>query len=263
MVFVMASKESKLLSWNVNGVRAVRARGFLDWLKRTCPDILCLQETKATPEQLDPDLRHPEGYHTYWNYPKKKGYGGVATMGKVEPHRIELKLDNEILDTEGRIILTKYTEFTLLNVYFPNGKKDSSRLKYKMDFYREFLIYADKLKDRGEKLVICGDYNTAHKEIDLARPKANEKISGFLPEERAWLDELVAHGYTDTFRHFNNEPSKYSWWDLKSGARARNVGWRIDYFFISNNLLPALASAFILPEVTGSDHCPVGIVLKV
>jgi exodeoxyribonuclease III len=259
----MASKEIRLLSWNVNGIRAVKTRGFLDWLKKNSPDILCLQETKATPEQLEPELRQPEGYFAFWNHPERKGYGGVATMSRLEPSRTDLKLGNEILDGEGRIILTGYPEFTLLNVYFPNGKKDSTRLKYKMDFYREFLIYADKLKNKGEKLVICGDYNTAHQEIDLARPKANEKISGFLPEERAWLDELVSHGYTDTFRHFHKEPGQYSWWDIKSGARARNVGWRIDYFFISNNLLPNLASAFILPEVTGSDHCPVGIVLEV
>lgn len=256
-------KEIRLLSWNVNGIRAVRARGFLDWLKATSPDILCLQEIRATPEQLEPELRHPEGYHTCWNYPEKKGYGGVATMSREDPRRTERKSGNEILDAEGRIILTEHPHFTLLNVYFPNGKKDSTRLQYKMDFYREFLIYADKLRDRGGKLVICGDVNTAHREIDLARPKANEKISGFLPEERAWLDELVSHGYTDTFRHFHKESGQYTWWDMKSGARARNVGWRIDYFFISDNLLPALADAFILPEVTGSDHCPVGLVLKV
>ncbi|RJQ39959.1 MAG: exodeoxyribonuclease III [Dehalococcoidia bacterium] len=256
-------KEIRLLSWNVNGIRAVKVRGFLDWLKRDIPDVLCLQETKATPEQLEPELRQPEGYHTYWNHPERKGYGGVATMSRLEPRRVALKLGNEILDAEGRVILTEHPGFILLNVYFPNGKKDASRLKYKMDFYREFLAYADTLVSKGEKLVVCGDYNTAHKEIDLARPKANEKISGFLPEERAWLDELVAHGYSDTFRHFNREPGQYSWWDIKTGARARNVGWRIDYFFISNNLLPALQSAFILSGVTGSDHCPVGIVLRI
>ncbi|MFH0941501.1 MAG: exodeoxyribonuclease III [Chloroflexota bacterium] len=259
----MAFKEIRLLSWNVNGIRAVRARGFLDWLKQTSPDILCLQETRATPEQLEPDLRRPEGYYACWNYPDKKGYAGVATMSREEPRRAARKLGNEILDAEGRIILTEHPQFTLLNVYFPNGKKDSRRLRYKMDFYREFLIYADALKDRGEKLVICGDVNTAHREIDLARPKANEKISGFLPQERAWLDELISHGYTDTFRHFHKEPGQYTWWDLKSGARTRNVGWRIDYFFVSDNLLPALADAFILPGVTGSDHCPVGLVLRV
>lgn len=255
-------KEFKMLSWNVNGIRAVKNRGFLDWLKETAPDLLCLQETKATPEQLEPELRQPEGYFTFWNHPAKKGYGGVATLSKSEPRRVATKLGNEILDAEGRIILTGHPGFILLNVYFPNGKKDDSRLEYKMDFYREFLAYADALKSQGEKLVICGDYNTAHREIDLARPRANEKISGFLPGERAWLDELVAHGYTDTFRHFNREPGQYSWWDLKTGARVRNVGWRIDYFFISNNLLPNLIGAFIMSEVTGSDHCPVGINLK-
>lgn len=255
-------KEVRLISWNVNGIRAVSAKGFPDWLQQVHPDILCLQETKATPEQLAPDLRQPKGYYTCWNYPEKKGYGGVATMSREEPLRTERNLGNEILDGEGRILLTEHPEFVLMNVYFPNGKKDGIRLQYKMDFYREFLAFADKLKDRGEKVVICGDVNTAHKEIDLARPKANEKVSGFLPEERAWLDELISHGYTDTFRQFNQEAGQYTWWDLKSGARARNVGWRIDYFFISDNLMPALADAFILPGVTGSDHCPVGLTLK-
>jgi len=256
-------KEVRLISWNVNGIRAAGAKGFLDWLKQANPDIICLQETKATPEQLEPDLRHPEGYFTFWNYPERKGYSGVATMSLKEPFRAERNLGNDTLDGEGRILLTEYPEFVLLNVYFPNGKKDETRLRYKMDFYREFLTFADTLKYQGKKLVICGDVNTAHREIDLARPKANEKVSGFLPEEREWLDELISHGYTDTFRHFNQEPGQYTWWDLKSGARARNVGWRIDYFFISDNLVPALAEAFILPDVTGSDHCPVGLILKI
>ena len=255
-------KEIKLLSWNVNGIRAVKAKGFLGWFEQEGPDILCLQETKATPEQLDQDLLSPGGYHTCWNYPARKGYGGVATFSREEPRSVKLNFGNEILDGEGRIVLTEHPEFVILNVYFPNGKKDFIRLRYKMDFYREFLKFADSLKAQGKNLVICGDLNTAHKEIDLARPKANERISGFLPEEREWIDELVTHGYTDTFRRFNQEAGQYTWWDFKTRARERNVGWRLDYFFVSDNLLPALANAFILPEVTGSDHCPVGIVLK-
>ena len=256
-------REIRLLSWNVNGIRAVKNKGFLDWLKRETPDVLCLQETKATPEQLGQDLLHPEGYHTCWNYPTRKGYAGVATFSREEPQRVERKFGNEILDGEGRIILTEYPGFVTLNIYFPNGKKDQLRLKYKLDFYREFLRFADSLKNQSKKLVICGDVNTAHKEIDLARPKANEKTSGFLPEERQWLDELIEHGYTDTFRHFHQEADQYTWWDFKTRARERNTGWRLDYFFVSQNLLPSLTDAFILPNVTGSDHCPVGITLEV
>ena len=256
-------KETKILSWNVNGIRAVKGKGFLKWLSEESPDILCLQETRAQPEQLDKDLLEPEGYHTYWNYPERKGYSGVATFTREKPQQlVQYDFGHTDFGLEGRVLRTEYPEFTLFNIYFPNGKKDETRLKYKMDFYDTFLQFADSLKAKGKKLVICGDFNTAHKEIDLARPKENEKISGFLPMERAWLDKFVAHGYVDTFRHFNQEPNQYSWWDLKSGARARNVGWRIDYFFVSENLLTSLARAFILPEVIGSDHCPVGILLK-
>jgi len=256
-------KELKILSWNVNGIRALMKRGFLEWLEKESPDILCLQETKATPEQLEDSLREPKGYYAYWNYPEKKGYGGVATFTKEKPLRVQNGFGISKFDIEGRVIITEYPALKLFNVYFPNGKQSEERLKYKLDFYDAFLGFIDALKAKGEKLVICGDYNTAHKEIDIARPKGNEKISGFLPIERAWMDRLVEHGYFDTFRHFNKEPGQYSWWDLKSGARARNVGWRIDYFFVSENLLESVSSAFIMPEVMGSDHCPVGIILKV
>ena len=256
-------KELKILSWNVNGIRALMKRGFLEWLEKESPDILCLQETKATPEQLEDSLREPKGYYAYWNYPEKKGYGGVATFTKEKPLRVQNGFGISKFDIEGRVIITEYPALKLFNVYFPNGKQSEERLKYKLDFYDAFLGFIDALKAKGEKLVICGDYNTAHKEIDIARPKGNEKISGFLPIERAWMDRLVEHGYFDTFRHFNKEPGQYSWWDLKSGARARNVGWRIDYFFVSENLLESVSRAFIMPEVMGSDHCPVGIILKV
>ena len=255
-------KEKKLLCWNVNGIRAVRGKGFLEWLYRESPDILCLQETKAHPEQLDKDLLEPEGYHAYWDYPERKGYSGVATFTREEPLRFQCGFGVAGFDTEGRVIITEYSEFILLNIYFPNGKKDESRLRYKMDFYDVFLQFVESLKPKYENLAICGDFNTAHKEIDLARPKGNEKVSGFLPMERAWIDKFVAHGYVDTFRHFNKEPKQYTWWDFKSGARQRNVGWRIDYFFVSENLLPSISHAFIMPEVMGSDHCPVGIILK-
>ena len=253
----------RLLCWNVNGIRAVRGKGFLEWLAEESPDIICLQETKARPEQLDHDLREPPGYHACWNYPtERKGYSGVAVFTREEPLDIRYGFGVAEFDTEGRTIIAEYPGFVLINIYFPNGKKDETRLKYKMDFYDVFLDFADNLKTKGKRLVICGDFNTAHREIDLARPKANENVSGFLPEERAWIDKFIAHGYVDAFRQFNEEPNQYTWWDYKSGARERNVGWRLDYFFVSDNLLPSVAEAFIMPDVTGSDHCPVGIVLK-
>lgn len=256
-------KALKLLSWNVNGIRAIKGRGVLDWLHKESPDMLCIQETKARPEQLDSDLLEPEGYHAYWNYPERKGYSGVALYTRAEPRRVSYDLSNAVLDIEGRVIIAEYPEFTLMNIYFPNGKKDQERLDYKIAFYDVFLSRVEALRKSGEKIIVCGDVNTAHQEIDLARPKENSKVSGFLPIERQWLDRFVAHGYVDTFRQFNKEPGHYSWWDMKSGARARNVGWRIDYFFVSADLLPSLTGAFIMPEVMGSDHCPVGITLNV
>ena len=256
-------KEIRLLCWNVNGIRSVRNKGFLEWLNIEFPDILAIQETKAKPEQLDTDLREPPGYYTYWNYPEKKGYSGVALYTKEQPVNIDYDLGDSKLELEGRVIRADYPGFILFNVYYPNGKKDQERLDYKMKFYDDFLIYADSLKETGKKLVICGDINTAHEEIDLARPKENSKVSGFLPIEREWMDKFVSHGYVDTFRHFNKEPNQYTWWDLKSGARVRNVGWRIDYFFISEDLLPSLKDAFIMPEVMGSDHCPIGLEVRI
>jgi exodeoxyribonuclease-3 len=255
-------KETRLLCWNVNGIRAAQRSGFLEWLYRESPDILCVQETKANPEQLNQDLREPHGYHVYWNYPEGKGYGGVATFTREKPLKVQNGFGVQEFDVEGRVVISEYPEFILFNVYFPNGKKDEIRLKYKLDFYDAFFDYIELLRQKGKRLIICGDYNTAHQEIDLARPKENEKVSGFLPIERAWMDKLVAHGYTDTLRHFSKEPDQYTWWDLKSRARERNVGWRIDYFFVTEDLLPSVSQAFIMPEVMGSDHCPIGIILK-
>jgi len=252
----------RILCWNVNGIRAASRKGFLDWLREESPDILCIQETKAHPDQLEPELLQPQGYHVCWNHPETKGYSGVATFSKAEPLNITYGFGVEMFDMEGRVVVTEYPDFHLFNVYFPNGKKNSERLRYKLDFYDAFLEQVDSLKEQGKSLVICGDYNTAHKEIDLARPKENEKVSGFLPIEREWMDRLVSHGYVDTFRHFNKEPHQYTWWDLKTRARDRNVGWRIDYVLVSENLLPSVSEAFILPGVMGSDHCSLGVVLK-
>lgn len=256
------SKEIKILSWNVNGVRAAVKKGFLDWLQKESPDIICIQETKISRENLTKDLLEPPGYHTYWNHAERKGYSGVATIAKESPVDVQNGFGISQFDIEGRVILTEYPEFKLFNVYFPNGKQSEERLKYKMDFYEEFLQYLEPLRAKGEKLIVCGDVNTAHKEIDLARPKENEKVSGFLPVEREWLDKLIDNGYVDIFRRFNPEPGQYTWWDMKSRARDRNVGWRIDYFFITENLVSSVDKAFIMPEVFGSDHCPIALVIK-
>jgi exodeoxyribonuclease-3 len=234
---------------------------MFDWLDKDGADIICIQETKVhKPEELDISIVSPGKYQSYWNAAhEKKGYSGVAIYSKEKPSRVEKSLGNRKFDTEGRALAAYFDTFALLNVYFPNGKKDSDRLQYKMDFYDAFLSFCDSLRKNKIPLVMCGDYNTAHTEIDLARPKENRDVSGFLPQERAWMDEYVSHGYVDTLRMFHKEPGLYSWWDMKTGARERNVGWRIDYFFISDDLKPNLKDAFIAKEVMGSDHCPIGI----
>ena len=252
-------KKIRILSWNVNGIRAAYKKGFLDWLKKDQPDILCIQETKARPEQLSDDLLNVEGYHSYFSSAVKKGYSGVAIYSKLEPKSIKNGFGIEKFDSEGRILIAEYADFTLFNIYYPNGKARQERLDYKMEFYDAFLKYADKLKKKGKNIIVCGDVNTAHKEIDIARPKENEKISGFLPMEREWIDKFLSHGYLDTFRMFNQEPDNYTWWDQITRARERNVGWRIDYFYISESLKKKIKDAFIMSDVMGSDHCPIGI----
>lgn len=252
----------KILSWNVNGIRAVQKKGFLEWLAREKPDILGVQETKAKPEQLDMFLMHPEGYNTYWNSAVRPGYSGVALFTKEKPLSVSSGFGIRQFDEEGRVIVAEYPDFTFLNIYFPNGKMGPERLKFKMDFYAETLKFTKKLKAAGKRVIISGDYNTAHKEIDLARPKENKEVSGFLPEERAWMDVWVADGQVDIFRKFEGGTGHYSWWDLKSGARDRNVGWRIDYHFVTEDLVPQVKSAAILRDVVGSDHAPVEIQLK-
>ncbi len=260
----MAIKELRLLSWNINGIRAVYKKGFVDWFLKEDPDVLCLQETKAHPEQLTDDLLNINGYKSYFSSSKvKKGYSGVAIYTKHQPYKVEHGFGIPKFDDEGRIIIADFKNFVLINIYYPNGKMSAERLQYKMDFYDAFLEYSDSLVKKGKNLVICGDVNTAHKEIDLARPKENEKVSGFLPIEREWMDKFISHGYVDTFRMFNNQPEQYTWWDMQSRARERNVGWRIDYFFVSENFKKNVKNAFIMPEVMGSDHCPIGIELEI
>lgn len=255
--------EIELLCWNVNGIRAVEKKGFLSWLEQRQPDVLCLQEIKVQQDQVPARIRQPEGYYAYWDFPARKGYSGVATLTKQRPEQVSTGLGIERFDIEGRVLTVQYPTFTLLNGYFPNGKMSQERLEYKMDFYDAFLEFADRLCSEGRPLVICGDLNTAHKEIDLARPKDNEDVSGFLPMERAWMDKLVAYGFVDTFRHFNEAPHQYTWWSARTRARERNVGWRLDYFFVSEELLGSVTEASILSDVFGSDHCPVGMKLAV
>jgi exodeoxyribonuclease-3 len=255
------AKIIKLLSWNVNGIRGAHKKGFLDWLASNSPDILCVQETKARPDQLSQALIEPEGYHSYWHSAQKPGYSGVATYTKEKPLNVETTLGTKQFDDEGRLIRLDFDNFTLFNIYFPNGKASRERLQFKMKFYDVFLHQIQSLRKERRRIIFVGDVNTAHKEIDLARPKENEKVSGFLPEEREWIDKVVSLGYVDTLREFHTEAGLYSWWDLKTRARERNVGWRIDYVFVTREMLDSVKSAFILSDVMGSDHCPVGIEL--
>jgi len=266
----------KIISWNINGYRSITGQNprmtangksseniLFEYINIENPDIICLQETKSEPSQIKPELLAPPGYYANYNWSKaRKGYSGVVTFSKIQPKNYIDNIGIEEFDIEGRIIQTEYDDFTLLNIYFPNGGDGNRRVNYKLKFYDAIFDYTNKLLDKGHRLIMCGDYNTAHKEIDLARPKENEKTTGFLPEEREKLDWLIEHNWIDTFRQFNQEPNNYTWWDQKTRARERNIGWRIDYHFITSNLKSNLADAFIKPEVFGSDHCPVGIILN-
>ena len=251
----------KLYSWNVNGIRAVQKKGFVDWVLRETPDVLCLQETKAQFSQLEKELTNIEGYFSYWNAPVKKGYSGVATYTRKKPVSVQYGIGTDRYDEEGRIIVTEYPAFTLLNIYFPNGQRDQERLDYKLAFYDEVLAYCVELMKDGKKVIVCGDFNTAHHPIDLKNPKSNETNSGFLPIEREYLDKWMDSGFVDTFRHFYPDTVKYSWWSYMFQARPKNVGWRIDYFLVSRNMIDSVKDADILCDVMGSDHCPVALYL--
>ncbi len=252
-----------LYSWNVNGIRAAQRKGFLSWLDQVQPDILCLQETKAHPDQLDAQLRQPPGYLTYWAAAERKGYSGVALYTRTQPITVQIGLGIPDYDREGRTIIAEYPDFVFIGAYFPNGSRDHSRVPFKMAYKADFLAYCNQLRSAGKSLIFCGDINTSHREIDLARPRQNRNTTGFLDEERAWIDDVVEQGYVDSFRHLYPERTgAYSWWSYIGGARQRNVGWRLDYFFISPDLLPELVDAKIHQDVEGSDHCPVSLTLK-
>ena len=247
-------------SWNVNGIRAISNKGaFQAYLDEKAPDILFLQETKARREDLPDHVAEPSGYHSVWVSAEKRGYSGVALLSKEKPDLVLEGFGNDRFDSEGRTIIAQYGNLFVIGCYFPNGQRDEERLMYKLDFYDAIFTYANELIELGHHVVICGDYNTAHTEIDLARPKANSGTSGFLPIERQWMDKIIRMGYHDTFRLFNPEPEEYSWWSYRAGARRNNVGWRLDYVFVNDAFKPFVTDAFIQQDVLGSDHCPVGI----
>ncbi|MEQ8672548.1 MAG: exodeoxyribonuclease III [Aggregatilineales bacterium] len=252
----------KLYSWNVNGIRAAQKKGFVEWLHQVQPDVMGVQETKAHPEQLDGELAAPAGYFTYWASAEKKGYSGVGLFSKVEPNDVKIGLGLPEYDSEGRTIVAEYDDFVFITAYFPNGSRDHSRVPYKMAYKAAFLDYCNGLVKAGKPVIFCGDVNTAHQEIDLARPKQNIKTTGFMPEERAWIDEVVKTGYVDIFRDLNPDlEGAYNWWSNRSGARENNVGWRIDYFFISPDLRDKVVTAELHPDIMGSDHCPISLTL--
>lgn len=253
------------MSWNVNGLRAVHSKGiFLNLLEQTQPDIFGLQETKASPDQLDAALLAPLGYRTYWaSATLKKGYSGVALYTRCEPRDVRLGIGIPEFDREGRTIIAEYDDFVFITAYFPNGSRDHSRVPFKMAYKAAFFKMICAYRAQGRAVIFCGDVNTSHQPIDLARPKENANTTGFLPHERAWIDEVLKGGeFIDAFRHLYPNKVAYTWWSNVTNARSRNVGWRLDYFIISADLLPRLVDAPIYHDVLGSDHCPVGLVLK-
>ena len=250
-----------IISWNVNGIRAAEGKGLFDWMQEFQPDILCIQETKAQPDQLNEVFHNQSGYHSYFMSAERKGYSGTALYTKEEPASVKnMGLDE--FDSEGRTLLAEYRDFTLINCYFPNSQNEGARLDYKLKFNKALHGLADKLKDEGKHVIICGDYNVAHKAIDLTHPEANEKNAGYLPEEREWMDLFTESGWIDTFRQFHTEPEQYSWWSYRTRGRERNVGWRLDYFCVNESFMPLVKDSLIHQEVMGSDHCPIELKLK-
>lgn len=260
----------RIISWNVNGLRANIKKGGFDWLLNENPDIFCIQETKAHPDQLEESVRSSPGYNSYFDHSKgRKGYSGVAIYSKVKPTKVEYGLGIEKYDQEGRFlglffdgVIKDIPKFALFNIYFPNGGGSPDRLKFKLEYYDEFLKYINRYNKNSYKIIFCGDVNTAHTEIDLARPKENKDNTGFLPIERSWIDKVIDNGYIDMFRHLHpNETGKYTYWDMKTFARERNVGWRLDYFFVDKELAQIVTKSRILDQILGSDHCPIDILI--
>jgi len=251
----------KLLSYNVNGIRAALSKGFASWLKATEADVICIQEIKALESQIDTTVFDELGYHHYWFSAQKKGYSGVAILSKKKPTNIVYGSGIEHMDFEGRILRIDFDEVSIMSLYLPSGT-NTARLDYKFQFMDEFQAYINQLKVSHPNLIICGDYNICHQPIDIHDPIRNKNTSGFLPEERAWLDQFMKSGFIDSFRLFNSEPHQYSWWSYRANARANNKGWRIDYALVSTPLEAQIERSFILPEAKHSDHCPVGLELN-
>jgi exodeoxyribonuclease-3 len=252
----------KITTFNVNGLRAILNKGILNWLENDRPDVLCLQEIKSRPEQISEDVRTLGYPYAIWNPAEKPGYSGVVTYLSEFTPDSNKGLGIQRFDGEGRVIWTKHEKFRLYNIYFPNGQRSHERVEYKLDFYANLLEQCDKLHDAGESIILTGDFNTAHKEIDLAHPSENSTTSGFLPEERVWLDHYLAHGFVDIYRFLFPDRIQYTWWSYVTRARERNIGWRIDYFLVSKQLLDDISDVIIHEDVMGSDHCPVTLILK-
>lgn len=253
----------RIITYNVNGIRAAVKRGFADWLKTDPADIICLQEIKANKEDIDIAQVESTGYTSWWFPAQKKGYSGVAILSKLQPDNVEYGHANEQSDFEGRVIRADFKDITLINAYFPSGTTGEPRQSYKYQWLDEFLDYLNKLREKRNKLIVCGDYNIAHKEIDIYNPVSNKNSSGFLPQERAWMDKFFENDFVDTFRHLNKEPHHYSWWSvLRPSVRLENKGWRIDYINVSGNLTDQIQKVQIFPDIKHSDHCPVFLQLK-
>jgi exodeoxyribonuclease-3 len=252
----------KISSWNVNGIRAAGKAGFAQWVESDAPDVVCVQETKAFPAQLTEDLLHPMGYHSFWHAAEKPGYSGVATYSKKEPLDVKVGIGVPEIDSEGRVLVTEFQDCVLVNCYFPNSQREHTRLGYKLMFCEKIYQYLQSLRTSGKNVVVCGDFNIAHREIDLRNPKTNVKNAGFLPEERAWMDFFIAQGYVDGFRSFVPDPGHYTWWSYRPGVRERNIGWRIDYFFVNQEFQDRMETVYHQPNIMGSDHCPVSLKLR-
>ncbi len=253
----------RIITYNVNGIRAAIKRGFIDWLKTDPADIICLQEVKAHRDDIDIELIESTGYRSYWFSAQKKGYSGVAILTKLLPGNVEYGHANEQSDFEGRVLRADFNDITLINAYFPSGTSGEHRQSYKYIWLDEFLDYLNKLRETRKKIIVCGDYNIAHKEIDIHNPVSNKKTTGFLPEERVWMDKFLQNDFVDGFRHLNTEPDQYTWWSvMRPTTRLENKGWRIDYINVSTNLKDMIQSVKIFPEVKHSDHCPVYLELK-
>ena len=248
----------RFISWNVNGIRAAQQHGFLETIQTLAPDVFAVQETKAKPDQLSPQLLEVPGYTSYWNSAQKNGYSGVGVYARQKPLSVAFGINSDKHDAEGRAITLEYEDFFLINLYFPNAQPKLVRMDFKMAFNEAVSALAVRLASQ-KTVVLCGDFNVAHKPIDLANPASNENNPGFSPQERAWMDRFLAAGHVDTFRMFEPGKGHYTWWSYRSAARTRNVGWRIDYFCVDEKSKSRVKNAFILPEVMGSDHCPVGL----